>query len=165
MYPVRLGYGAAKKRINKLINNGHYAESLVTSVFTAEKTIRRTLKQLIISAGFKSDISKLIIRKIRGIHSLIEAWEIYEPQHRKLSEVVSKSDIQTIERAAEKRNKLVHGERVYGLDVCKNETKKVLEALDRIKTKFEQSYGYSGWTKISIRKKSKLHIDPKVKMM
>jgi hypothetical protein len=62
MYPVKLGYNTAKKRIDELTQNGHHSESLVTSVFTAEKTIRRTLRQLIVSAGFKSTIANKIIK-------------------------------------------------------------------------------------------------------
>ena len=164
MYPVRLGYDTAKKRIYKLAQNGHHSESLVTSVFTTEKTLRRTLRQLIVSAGFKSTIANKIIKQFKGVYQLVDAWELYDPQHRKLSKVVDKRDIQTIKEAAQKRNKLIHGEQVFKLDMCKDETLKVLEALDRIKYKFDQEYNYSGWTNISTRKVSTLHTDPKVKM-
>lgn len=164
MYPVRLGYNTAKKRIGNLTKNGHHSESLVTSVFTAEKTIRRTLKQLIISAGFKSTIAFKIIKRLNGIHQLIDAWEIYDPKHRKLSDIVGTNNIKTIKEAAQKRNKLIHGEQVFKLDLCKDETKKVLDTLDKIKNKFDQEYNYSGWTNISARKVSKLHVDPKVKI-
>lgn len=165
MYPVRLGFEIAKKRIEELTKNGHHSESLVTSVFTAEKTIRRTLRQLIVSAGFKSIIANKIIKRLNGVYQLVDAWELYDPQHRKLTEVVSVADIQIIKEAAQKRNKLIHGEQVFKLDLCRDETKKVLDALDRIKGKFDQVYNYSGWTNISKRKVSKLHTDPKVKMI
>lgn len=164
MYPIRLGYDTAIKRINKLTTNGHHAESLITSVFTAEKTIRRTLQQLIISSGFKSVIANKIIKRLNGIYQLIDAWEIYDPHHRKLSEIIDVNDIKTIKEAAQKRNKLIHGERVFNLEVYKKETKEVLNALNRIKNKFDNEYNYSGWTNISIRKISKLHLDPKVKI-
>ncbi len=147
-----------------MTKNGHHSESLVTSVFTAEKTIRRTLRQLIVSAGFKSIIANKIIKRLNGVYQLVDAWELYDPQHRKLTEVVSVADIQIIKEAAQKRNKLIHGEQVFKLDLCRDETKKVLDALDRIKSKFDQVYNYSGWTNISTRKVSKLHTDPKVKM-
>ena len=42
MYPVNLGFDAAKDRIRMLISNGHHCEALLTSVFTLEKTIHRT---------------------------------------------------------------------------------------------------------------------------
>jgi len=164
MYPVRLGYNTAKKRIGNLTKNGHHPESLVTSVFTAEKTIRRTLKQLIISAGFKSTIATKIIKRLNGMNQLVDAWELYDPRHRKLTDIVGPNDIQAIKEASQKRNKLIHGEQVFKLDLCKDETKKVIDALDRIKDKFDQEYNYSGWTNISARKVSKLHIDPKVKI-
>jgi len=164
MYPVRLGYNTAKKRINELIKNGHHSESLVTSVFTAEKTIRRTLRQLIVSAGFKSTISNKIIKRFNGVYQLIDAWELFDPKHRKLTDIVFAADIQIIKEAAQKRNKLIHGEQVFKLDLCKAETEKVLKALDRIKVKFDQEYNYSGWTNISTRKVSTLHSDPRVKI-
>jgi len=163
MYSVRLGYETAMKRIGELTKNGHHSESLVTSVFTAEKTIRRTLRQLIISAGFKSIIANKIIRRLNGLYQLIDAWELYDPEHRKLSDIVMQEDIRTIKETAQKRNKLIHGEQVFKLELCKDETIKVLEALDRIKTEFDNEYGYSGWTNISTRKISNLHNDPKVK--
>jgi uncharacterized protein YutE (UPF0331/DUF86 family) len=164
MYPVRLGYNTAKKRINELIKNGHHSESLVTSVFTAEKTIRRTLRQLIVSAGFKSTIANKIIKRFNGVYQLIDAWELYDPKHRKLTDIVAAADIQIIKEAAQKRNKLIHGEQVFKLDLCKAETEKVLKAFDRIKVKFDQEYNYSGWTNISTRKVSTLHSDPRVKI-
>ncbi len=164
MYSVRLGYKAAKKRINKLNKNGYHSESLVTSVFTAEKTIRRTLRQLIVSAGFKSIIANKIIKRLNGIYQLVDSWELFDPKHRKLTDFVEVVDIQTIKEAAQMRNKLIHGEQVFGTDLCKNETEKELEALDRIKDIFDQEYGYSGWTNISTRKVSTLHNDPKVKI-
>ena len=164
MYPLKLGYDAAKKRIDSLTKNGHHSESLVTSVFTAEKTIRRTLRQLMVSAGFKSSIVNKMIRRLNGINQLIDAWELYDPKHRKLTEIVAPIDIQTIKEAASKRNRLIHGEQVFKLDLCKDQTRKVLESLDKIKDIFDNEYNYSGWAKISTRKVSKLHIDPKIRI-
>ena len=164
MYPVKLGYEKAKGRINTLTKNGHHSESLVTSVFTAEKTIRRTLRQLIVSTGFKSTMADKIIRRMNGIFQLVDAWELYEPKHRKLIEVVTPADIQIIKGAAQKRNKLIHGEQVFSLNICKGETQKVLEALDRVKLKFDQEYNYSGWEVAKGRKVSMLHTDPKVRI-
>ncbi len=163
MYPVKLGFEGAKERINKLLENNHYAESLVTSVFTAEKTVRRTLRQLIVSSGFKSTIANKIISRLSGIYQLVEAWEIYDPQHRKLTKIVKSNDIEIIKLAAQKRNKLIHGEQVFKLELCKEETLKVIRALDNIKNCFDEEYGYSGWTNISTRKISMLHKDPKIK--
>lgn len=164
MYPVRLGYETAKSKIKKLTDNGHHAESLVTSVFTVEKTLRRTLRQLLVSAGFKSVIADKIINKINGVSKLIESWELYDPEHRKLKEVVLVTDLKIITDASQLRNKMVHGEKVYSVDVCKAETQKILDALERVKTKFDEDYGYSGWVKARGRKVSKLHLDPKIKI-
>lgn len=61
MYPVSIGYAGAIQRINELLRNGHDAEALVTTAFTIEKTLRRTLRQLVVSAGFRStDADKIV---------------------------------------------------------------------------------------------------------
>lgn len=74
-------------------------------------------------------------------------------------------DWQVIKEAATKRNKLVHGERVYNIETYKQGTKEVLAALNRIKSKLDEKYGYSGWDKVTIRKFSKLHLYPKIKII
>jgi hypothetical protein len=61
------------------------------------------------------------------------------------------------------RNKLIHGVRVYETEYCKEQAEKILFVLDSIKQKLEDNYGYSGWDRLSVRKKSKLHLDPKIK--
>ena len=54
MYPVSLGVNEARSRIEGLLKNGHHAEALLTSVFTVEKTLKRTLKYIMIRRGFTS---------------------------------------------------------------------------------------------------------------
>ncbi len=54
MYSVTLGFDSAIDRIQSLPDSGFSSEALVTSVFTAEKTLRRTLRQLMVSSGFIS---------------------------------------------------------------------------------------------------------------
>lgn len=164
MYPVSLGLSEAKNRINSLIAHGHHAESLVTSVFTVEKTIRRVLRQIIVSAGFKSVVADKIIKKISGIEGLKSSWEIYEPNGKKLTEIIAQVDWKTISDASTKRNEIIHGQRVYNLSVCRAETQNVLVSLDNIVSMFQVTYGYDGWAKAAIRKTSTLHKDPKVKI-
>jgi len=161
MYPVKLGFETAVRRIQDLSKNGHNAESLVTSVFTVEKTLRRTLKQLIVSAGFKSKIADKIINNIRGLEALKNAWEYYDPAHKKLTDIITQQDWKTVKDNSERRNDLVHGVRVYNLALCEKETKSNITALRNIKKAFEDTYGYSGWTPMAVRKISKLHIDPR----
>jgi len=163
MYPVKLGFEEAVNRIQELAKNGHHAESLVTSTFTVEKTIRRTLRQLIVSAGFKSIIADKIIKNIRGLDALKKNWEFYEPNHKKLIDIIDQKDWNIIQKNSEKRNDLVHGTRVYSLSLCETETTNNIAALRNIIKTFDDIYGYSGWTKTAIRKNSKLHIDPKFK--
>ncbi len=85
MYPVTLGYEAAMARINTLLSSGHETEALVTVVFTTEKTLRRTLRQIIVSAGFMSRIGDKIVGGLRGLEAIKTGWELYDPQHRKLN--------------------------------------------------------------------------------
>lgn len=162
MYPVSLGFNGAIKRINGLLRNGHHAEALATSVFTVEKTMRRTLKQLVVSSGFRSTTAQKIVDRSRGLDALKSVWEFYDPSHRTLVEILNDRDWQTVTSAAAKRNKMVHGARVYNLSDCESEAKAVLIALNNIRATFDSEYGYSGWTTMRRRIKSRLHIDPKV---
>lgn len=162
MYPVSIGFGGAVQRINALVTNGHDAESLVTAAFTVEKTLRRTLRQIILSAGFPSSISDKIVRSLGGLEKLRSSWEIYDPRHRKLAQLITKADWDIFTRAAQMRNELVHGVRVYDLVECRAQTAAVLAALHRLKALLDQEYGYSGWERARIRKKSTLHSSPLV---
>lgn len=164
MYPVRLGYDTAVKRIRKLITNGHHPEALVTSMFTVEKTLRRTLRQIVVSAGFASKHADKLVGGLRGLDALKKAWELYEPNNTQLSSIIREADWRVFKDAAEMRNKMVHGERTYELETCKRDAEKVLDALDRVKNDFDNRYGYSGWTTLTGRVRSKLHADPKVKI-
>ena len=150
--------------MNALLTNGHDAEALVTAVFTAEKTIRRTLRQLIVSAGFTSVIADKIISGMRGLDALKNGWELYDPKNRKLTSQIPDADWKAIKEAAEMRNKLVHGERVYDLAVCNQYAQQALVALDNIKNYFDTEYRYSGWTPASRRVRSQLHTDAKVRI-
>ncbi|SHM83191.1 hypothetical protein [Polaribacter sp. KT 15] len=163
MYSIKLGYDKALERINSLIDNGHHSESLVTSVFTVEKTIRRTFKQLIVTQGFKRTMADKIVKQSNGLNKLIDNWEIYAPKNRKFSDLIENDDIKIIKEAATMRNKLIHGEKVFSLEICKQETEKVLKSLERIKNCFEKEYAYSGWEIIKEKKRRKNNNASKVK--
>lgn len=164
MYPVRLGFETAISRIEKLSKNGHHAESLVTTVFTCEKTLRRTLRFLIVSCGFKSLIAEKIINNTRGLEAIKTAWEYYDPDHKKLSEIINPKDLQIISECAKIRNELVHGIRVYKLDLCESRTEELVESLKNVKKTLEANYYYCGWTPMVIRRKSVLHTDTRIKV-
>jgi hypothetical protein len=163
MYPVRLGYTQAVSRIQKLMKNGHHPEALVSCAFTVEKTLRRTLREIVVSAGFASKQADKIVRGCNGLEALKRNWEIYDPNNKALTDIVPKTDWAQFRKVATMRNKMVHGERVYELATCKTESKVTLVALDRLKNSFDQLYGYSGWTTYSRRIKHTLHSDPKVR--
>lgn len=63
MYSVTMGFDAAMDRIKSLLKQSYNSEALVTSVFTAEKTLRRTLRHLVVSAGFISRHADEILRR------------------------------------------------------------------------------------------------------
>ena len=71
MYPISLGLDAAILRIEKLNENGHHAEALLTTVFTYEKTLKRTVRIAILARGFSSRQADLLMKK-GGLQSLIE---------------------------------------------------------------------------------------------
>lgn len=164
MYPVSLGFQMAVSRISNLLQSGHETEALVTCAFTVEKTLRRTLRQLVVSAGFMSKVADRIVGGYRGLEAIKNSWDIYDPSHKKLSDIISDNDWRVIKHSAEMRNKLVHGERVYSVAACSVAANEAISAMLNIKNSLELEYGYSGWTVASSRKKSMLHSDPKVKI-
>lgn len=155
MYPVRLGYDTAVNRIQSLSNNGHHAEALLTSVFTVEKTLKRTLKALLVFRGFPSKHAEKIVGRYT-FNQIKNAWECFDIGHRTLHEIIGNDKWQYLPKAVEMRNKLVHGQRVYNLEKCKARTEKVLEALKKMQEVFSDEYNYDGWNRIPVRRKSEL---------
>ena len=164
MYPISIGYKRAVGRIRRLQDNGHHAEALVTTMFTVEKTLRRTLRQIVVSAGFTSTAADRVIGGIRGFDAIKGAWSLYDPQERRLPEIVGQQHWTLLQQVSQMRNELVHGRRVYGLEKCRKQTDEVLVILDDIKQTFDEMYGYSGWTKHKSRKRSRLHREPLVRL-
>ncbi len=162
MYPVKLGVDAAKRRIARLIENGHHAEALVTSVFTFEKTVHRTLKQLIVSAGFPNAHADALLGKIRGFHNQKDIWACFDTEGRDLPTIIGNSHWQHVNNAVKMRNKLVHGSHAYSLNRCKVMSEKILELIDQTVFAFRGNYGYDGWSRVSVRRNATLHSDPKV---
>lgn len=165
MYPVRLGHKVAIDRINRLLKNGHYAEALVTSVFTLEKVLRRTLKELIVSAGFTSKSANIFMKRFDGFGKIKDVWPCFDPEGESLPAIVGNQNWQHIPASVEMRNKLVHGARSYQLAACESQARLLLQSLAHVENTFQQRYGYSGWKNNSIRRVSKLHTDPRVKKM
>jgi hypothetical protein len=167
MYPVTLGIEEAKRRILTLLENGHSAEALVTGTFTIEKTLRRVLRQLIVSAGFTSKSADSYLKKVNGLRALKEEWRFFDPHERSLPTVIGEAIWNQISSDqngyAAMRNQLVHGIRVYNLKECEDKAKALLDTLDSIIQTLDDVYGYNGWSRPYTRKRSALHCDPRVK--
>src|SRR6266571_2036592 len=133
MYSVKLGFDAAIERIESLLEANFNSEALVTSVFTAEKTLRRTLRQLMVSSGFISAHAVAQLKQLRGLHAVAQAWRYYDPRHTTLPQVIGNQDWQVFTTGADMRNKLIHGTRVYTSAACVDQTKAILDALKRAK--------------------------------
>ncbi len=164
MYSVTLGFDSAIDRIQSLPDSGFSSEALVTSVFTAEKTLRRTLRQLMVSSGFISTHADAQLKQLRGLQAVGDAWRFYDPQHSKLPQVIGNPDWQVFTTGADMRNKLIHGTRVYKSSECVQQTQAMLAALQRVKRALDKRYRYSGWTPHTKRTKSALHADPRVRI-
>lgn len=153
MYPISLGYDEAVRRIKQLIKNGHHAEALITSVFTLEKTVRRSLHFMVVSRGFTSKHVKLLLDR-KGFEDLKKLWPCFEKSHCALPDVIGAKTWQRIPKAVEMRNKLVHGIQVFQLKDCKCYAEYVLDALASLRTYLQREIGFDGWSKLPIRKKS-----------
>lgn len=164
MYPVKFGYNDAVKRVCALIKNGHVAEALLTAMFTVEKTLYRTLRQLVISSGFPSTQADVLMGKFKGIENIKSVWSCFDPKHQKLSDFIKPSTLKSIADAQTMRNKLVHGIAVYSQTNCQVTANDVLTALDDLRNTLDQRYGFDGWSAMKRRIKSTLHADPRVKI-
>ncbi len=165
MYPVKLGFNEAKNRIERLIKNEHHAEALLTAFFTFEKTVNRTLKQLIVSAGFRNKHADTLLNKLHGFDRKSDLWACFDPSGRKLPEIIGNNHWQHIQKAKKMRNNLAHGSRVYNLCTCKEVTENMLDSINQTVSCFRREYGYDGWSALSVRYKSTLHSDPKVNVL
>jgi hypothetical protein len=163
MYPVKLGYTEATKRVHSLIKNGHHAEALLTAMFTVEKTLYRTLRQLVVSAGFPSTQADVLMNKFRGIENIKQVWVCFDPKNEALSKIIPQTDLKTVMDAQTMRNDMVHGKAVYKLSECEEKAKAVLGALGNIRQLLEDRYGFDGWSIMKRRVKNTLHADPRVK--
>jgi hypothetical protein len=151
MYPTRIGFQSVIERINQLRTNGHSAEALVTSIFTLEKLIRRSLRVALISRGFtSSQVERLLKRK--GFKDLNEMWDIYDRKFEKLSTILGQPLWTHMNRAVEMRNQMVHGNRVFDLNVCENYTVHVVEALEQLHKEITRRFERDPWQKMKIRK-------------
>ena len=155
MYPVSLGFAEAEKRMAALTANGHHAEALITSVFTLEKTLRRSLRCCAVKRGFTSKQAEKLFANM-GFKNLQEMWPVFAPHQDSLSTYIGHANWQHVPAAVTMRNKLVHGERVYNLSECQEKTAQVLTALQSFQARLRIDIGFDGWTRIPVRIKPAL---------
>ena len=101
--------------------------------------------------------------KFRGIENIKQVWVCFDPRNEPLSKFVAPNILLVIANAQTMRNKMVHGSAVYKLEDCKDTAVEVLRALDDLRSKLDDRYGFDGWTPMKRRIKSALHADPRVK--
>jgi len=164
MYPLRLPYQKLRSRLKRLLADGYAAEALVTSMFTAERLLRRTLIQLVISAGFTNGRAFQVVSRFNGIAAVKDAWSLYDRHGRGLVEVIGNANWKVLQGAAKMRNEMVHGSVTYSQKKCKSRAIEVISVIDAMKDKLHKAYGYHGWGGLKKRIVSALHTDPKVTM-
>ena len=152
MYPVKLTFPKVLLRIKKLLKNQHYAEALVTSVFTFEKLMKRSLRRAIVAQGFTLEQADILLNR-KGFDELKTMWEVFEKDHKRLPVILEQS-WQYIANAKTKRNNLVHGNQVYDLSECKESTEGVLEALEELHDYIVDEYEVDPWSKRPRKKAS-----------
>jgi hypothetical protein len=133
-------------------------------MFTLEKTLYRTLRRLVVSSGFTSAMATVLMEKFRGLEQMKSVWECFDPKNEKLSKFMPQKVWQPLKTAQQMRNEVVHGKLVYSTAAYAAAAADLLVAMELIRAELETRYGYDGWTKGKIRKKSKLHMDPHVKV-
>ena len=155
MYPTRIAFAEVLDRISVLRANGHSAEGLVTSVFTLEKLMRRSMRVAIVSRGFTSDQANRLLER-RGFDDLKKMWDIFDRGHESLVTIIGERDWQHIPPAVKARNEFVHGLRVYNLAECEAMAGHVVTGLQKLHAKVTERYGRDPWEKIKTRRKPQL---------
>ena len=164
MYPLSLWFEEACARIEQLSQHGHTTEALVVTMGIIEKILRRTLKQLMISAGFTNKIVGEMMNEVRWITHIKKQWRFFDPENVSLQHILSNTDWTTLKNLASKRNEIIHGIRIYNLDTSLSYLQDALGLLDTVHITLQDRYGYSGWWRPNIRTKSTLHSDPLVRI-
>ena len=154
MYPTSIGFPAALDRIKELQSEAFHAEALVTSVFTLEKLMRRSMRITILARGFTSKQADRLLG--RGFDQLQKQWDIFDPMHEKLITILGSVDWQNIDKAVTARNRMVHGARAYDQNDCRRMTDHVVGALKKLHAEIIRRYGIDPWERIKGRSKSKL---------
>lgn len=145
MISLRRTYKTARARIEELKNSAPADEAFVMTVFFVEKIMRRTLLQLIIRKGMSFQDAMKVVKNLNGIGRVIDTWPRYDPANRVLETVIGRTNVDTVKKAAQKRNSLVHGSDNEGQKVYKRAIPPLIGALDDIKQRFEAEYGFYGW--------------------
>lgn len=155
MYPISLGFNGAITRIQTLLTNGHDAEALVTSIFTLEKTMRRSLKIAILARGFSMKQSQRLTER-KGFNDLKEMWDLFDSSYRTLPTFLGNTHWQHVPAAVDMRNKLVHGAKVYKLADCRLFAAHVVAALTALQAKVQAEYKRDPWQRITGKRNPRL---------
>ena len=96
MYSLRWSYKKVRQRLDALPSRILPSEAYMLTVFMVEKILRRTLLQLIVSAGFTTEQALDISNNIRGLDAIKNNWVHFDPNNCPLAEIVDNSDGQVI---------------------------------------------------------------------
>ena len=152
MYSESLGSQEVEHRIRQLIENGHVAEALITSVFSFERILRRAARFCAISRGFTSLQAEILFDKM-GFENLTAGWPCFDVQNRSLAKFIGQTTWQHVPPAVTMRNKLVRGERLHNLEECKASAEKVIEALNELRNRLLVESHFDCWSRLPVRKK------------
>ena len=162
MYRTQLTYRQVRARLEKLITDGYPCEALVTSVFTAERMLRRTLVRLAVSAGFTSEQALRLVAGLGEIEAVEEVWSLLDPNERALVDVIGTANWRIVREAVKTRSDMANGLFPISLRQCTRRAHDLIGALDHTGAQLRNVYGYDGWGVHRKRHVSALHTDPKV---
>lgn len=88
-------------------------------------------------------------------------WDIFDKDHTSLIDLVGRKEWQTVDRASQWRNALVHGKQTYKLEECKALAEQVLTVLVAFKDTITLHHGVDPWMRYKIRRVPQLQwLDP-----
>jgi hypothetical protein len=147
MWVQTLGLDEAMKRIKALLENGHSAEAMVTSIFTLEKLIKRATRRVIRQSGKSVEESKRLVDK-PGFDELCKLWAKYDPDGEGPEALISAADWKKALETKQMRNDPVHGRKVFGLKNCKDRSRHILKVLKKLRDEYTDLYGSDPWKRL-----------------
>jgi hypothetical protein len=114
--------------------------------FHIRKLVMRSLRGAIVARGFTSAQAERMLGH-SGLSRLREMWDIYDKDHKKLTDHIPSEDWRIVSQAVTWRNKMAHGKQSYKLDECRDLATRVLAIANHFRQTITNHHGVDPWSR------------------